>query len=90
MRGLRATGVITVELVYDAGEELYLAWVPGLFAYGEGLTKDEAIRDLRRALRGYIQILGLEGIRNRVEGLVELHHLPWDLAELAESGCDAD
>jgi predicted RNase H-like HicB family nuclease len=54
MRGL------VVELIADDDEGGYTARVPDIPAYGEGETEEEAIADLKEALRGYIETFGLD------------------------------
>ena len=56
--------------------------VPDIPAYGEGATEDEAINDLKEALRGYVQTFGLDDALSRMSGPLEVRELDWDLAEL--------
>lgn len=73
---------LAVELIPDPDEGGFTARVPDIPAYGEGESEDEAIADLKEALRGYIEAFGLEDALGR---LVRpgIRHLDWDLAELA-------
>ena len=73
---------LTVEIIPDPEEGGYTARVPDIPAYGEGETEDEAIEDLREALRGYIETFGLEDALSRVSQ-PSLRELDWNLAELA-------
>jgi hypothetical protein len=50
-------------------------------AYGEGDTGEEAIADLKEALRGYIETFGLEDARSRLV-TPQLRFLDCDLNEL--------
>ena len=44
---------MTVELIPDPEQGGFTARVPDIPAYGEGETEEEAIADLREAIRGY-------------------------------------
>ena len=73
---------LTIELIPDPEMGGFTARVPDIPAYGEGDTEDEAIADLREALRGYIETFGLDDALSRVSRPA-LRQLDWDLAELA-------
>ena len=73
---------LVVELIPDPDEGGFTARVPDIPAYGEGETEDEAIADLKRALRGYIETFGLEDAMSRVTSPV-LRHIDIELADLA-------
>ncbi len=51
---------IVVELIPDPEQGGYTARVPDIAAYGEGETEQEAIADLKQALRGYVEAFGVE------------------------------
>jgi predicted RNase H-like HicB family nuclease len=51
---------VSVELIPDPELGGFTARIPDIPAYGEGETEEEAITDLRQALRGYIEAFGLE------------------------------
>lgn len=72
---------IAIELIADAEEGGYTARLPDIPAYGEGETAEEAIADLREALRGYIEAFGLDDAVARLT-TPEVRHVEWDLAEL--------
>ena len=74
---------LTVELIPDPEQGGYTACIPDIPAYGEGQSKEEAIADLREALRGYIETWGLDDALARVAGKKESRQVDWDLAELA-------
>ncbi|GAC1467834.1 MAG: hypothetical protein NVSMB9_09870 [Isosphaeraceae bacterium] len=74
---------ITVELIPDPEFGGYTARVPDLPAYGEGATEEEAIADLKEAIRGYIDTFGLEEALQRVSTPLEVRQLDWDFTELA-------
>ena len=73
---------ITVELIPDQEQGGFTARLPDIPAYGEGETEDEAIADLKEAVRGYIETYGLQDALSRVTAPV-VRQLDWDLAELA-------
>lgn len=73
---------IAIELIPDFEEGGYTARLPDIPAYGEGETADEAIADLREAVRGYIEAFGLDDAITRLS-TPEVRHVEWDLAELA-------
>ena len=73
---------VAVELIPDPDLGGYTARLPDIPAYGEGETADEAIADLREALRGYIETFGLDDAIARLS-TPEVRQLEWDLAELA-------
>lgn len=57
---------ITVELIPDPQYGGFTARVPDLPAYGEGETEEEAIADLREAIRAYIEAYGIEETLSRI------------------------
>jgi len=73
---------ITVELIPDPEQGGFTARVPDIPAYGEGDTEQEAIADLKEAVRGYIETYGLEDALSRLTEPV-VRQLDWDLADLA-------
>ncbi len=77
--------MITVELIPDAELGGFTARVPDIPAYGEGETEDEAIADLKEAIRGYIETFGLEDAMARLSSPLQIRQLQWDLAELARA-----
>lgn len=74
--------MLAVELIPDPNEGGYTARVPDIPAYGEGETPEEAIADLREALRGYIETFGLEDAMERINSPT-VHNVDWNLSELA-------
>jgi len=81
MQGLDA--MISVELIPDPENGGFTARVPDVPAYGEGATEEEAIADLREAIRGYIETFGLDDVLARLSAPVAVRQLDWDLSELA-------
>ncbi len=73
---------IAVELIPDSEQGGFTARIPDIPAYGEGETEEEAIADLREAIRGYIEAFGLDDALVRI-ALPTIRHLDWDLTELA-------
>lgn len=73
---------LPVELIPDPEVGGYTARVPGIPAYGEGNTEEEALADLKEALQGYIETFGLADALARVIR-PEIRYLDWDLAELS-------
>jgi predicted RNase H-like HicB family nuclease len=71
---------ITVELISDREFGGFTARVPDLPAYGEGETEEEAIADLREAIRGYIETFGLADALARISGPLELPQVDVDLS----------
>ena len=49
---------LTIELIPDPDQGGYTARLPDIPAYGEGETEQEAIDDLKEAVRGYIETFG--------------------------------
>ncbi len=74
--------MIVVELIPDLEEGGFTARVPDIPAYGEGSTEEEAIADLKEAIRGYIETFGLADALARVSTPSSLRQLDWDLADL--------
>ena len=74
---------ITVELIPDPEQGGYTARIPDIPAYGEGETEDEAIADLKDAIRGYIETFGLDDALARLSSPSAIRQMDWNLAELA-------
>lgn len=74
--------LVAIELIPDPEYGGYTARLPDIPAYGEGESADEAIADLREAIRGYIEAFGLDDALARLS-TPEIRHLEWDLAEIA-------
>jgi predicted RNase H-like HicB family nuclease len=72
---------VTVELIPDPEQGGYTARLPDIPAYGEGETEEDAIADLREAIRGYIATFGIEDAKARLSS-PEVRQLDWDLTEL--------
>lgn len=67
--------MITIELIPDPDQGGFTARLPDLPAYGEGETEEEAIADLKEAIRGYIEAFGLEDAQQRVHAPLALRRL---------------
>ena len=74
---------LVVELISDPDLGGFTARIPDIPVYGEGETEDEAIADLKDALRGYISAFGLDDALSRLSVLSSTRHLDWDFTELA-------
>lgn len=75
--------MITVELIPDPELGGFTARIPDLPAYGEGETEEQAIADLKEAVRGYIEAFGLEDALARLTAPVSVRQIDLDLSELA-------
>jgi predicted RNase H-like HicB family nuclease len=75
--------MITVELIPDPEQGGFTARIPDIPAYGEGETEDEAIADLKDAIRGYIETFGLDDALARLSSPSAIRQMDWNLAELA-------
>ena len=75
--------LLSIELIPDLEHGGFTARMPNLPAYGEGETEEEAIADLREAIRGYIDTFGLADALARINSPLEVRQLDWDLAEIA-------
>jgi len=73
-----------VELIADVEVGGFTARIPDLPAYGEGETEDQAIADLKEAVKGYIETFGLDDAMSRILQ-PRTRDLDWDLAELAHA-----
>ncbi len=73
---------LTVELIPDPEQGGFTARVPDIPAYGEGETEDEAIADMKEAIRGYIDTFGLDDALARVNAPA-VRQIDLDLTELA-------
>jgi predicted RNase H-like HicB family nuclease len=73
---------LTIELIPDVEQGGFTARLPDIPAYGEGDTEDEAIEDLKEAIRGYIETFGLDDALSRVSQPA-LRTVELDLADLA-------
>jgi predicted RNase H-like HicB family nuclease len=74
---------ITIELIPDPEFGGFTASVPDIPAYGEGETEEEAIADLKEALRAFIASAGLEEARSRIRPKATIREIDVDLAELS-------
>ena len=77
---------LTVELIPDLEFGGYTARLPDIPAYGEGESEEEAVADLKEALRGYIETFGLEDALARLVQPISFRETEWSLAQIATSG----
>jgi predicted RNase H-like HicB family nuclease len=75
---------LTIEIIPDPEQGGFTARLPDIPAYGEGETEQEAIADLKEAVRGYIETFGLEDALARVSQPA-LRTIELDLADLAHN-----
>lgn len=73
---------LTIEIIPDPDEGGFTARLPDLPAYGEGETEDEAIDDLKEAIRGYVDTFGLDDALSRISQPT-LRTIDLDLLDLA-------
>ncbi len=71
----------TVEMIPDPELGGFTARVPDIPAYGEGSTEEEALTDLREALRTYVEAFGLEDALAPVNRPVALRDFEVELDE---------
>lgn len=83
MKSVKALRRITIELIPDPEQGGFTARLPDIPAYGEGETEEEAIADLKEALKGYIETFGLKDTYACLSAPVMLRHLHLDLTKLA-------
>lgn len=72
----------TIELIPDLDQGGFTARVPDIPAYGEGATEDEAIADLKEALRAYIDVFGVQEAVSRVSMQLSVRQVTWNLNSL--------
>jgi predicted RNase H-like HicB family nuclease len=75
---------LTIELIPDPEQGGFTARLPDIPAYGEGETEQEAIDDLKEAIRGYIDTFGLDDALARVSQPA-LRTIELDLVDLARA-----
>lgn len=75
---------LTIEIIPDLEQGGFTARLPDIPAYGEGETEQEAIDDLKEAVRGYIETFGLEDALARVSQPA-LRTIELDLVDLASN-----
>ena len=72
---------LTIEIIPDPDQGGFTARLPDIPAYGEGETENEAIDDLKEALRGYVETFGLDDALSRLSNPA-LRTIDFDLGEL--------
>ena len=75
---------LMIELIADPEEGGFTARLPDVPAYGEGATEELAIADLRSALQGYIETVGIDDAMSRIIS-PQLRPAGWDLKELTRA-----
>lgn len=71
-----------IELIPDTEEGGFTARLPDVPAYGEGATEEEAIVDLKEALKGYAEAFGVEDLQMRMSMVSEVRREKFDLQKL--------
>lgn len=74
---------LSVALIPDQELGGFTAHVPNIPAFGEGVTEEEAIADLKEARIGYIETFGLQDTVSRIAQSPKVCFVQWDLDELA-------
>lgn len=77
--------MLTIELIPDPDLGGFSARVPDIPAYGEGATEDEAVQDLREALKGYIETFGIDDAMARLSPPLTIRQIDLDLAQLVRA-----
>lgn len=73
---------IHVELIPDTENGGFTALVPGVPAYGEGDTEEEAIVDLKEGLALFVEEFGLQETMDRILGVERVYFVDWNLEDL--------
>jgi len=73
---------LIVELIPDPELGGFTDRIPDIPAYGEGETEDEAIVDLKEALRVYIEAFGIDNALARAHVPLTVRPLDWTLQDL--------
>jgi predicted RNase H-like HicB family nuclease len=73
---------LIVELIPDPELGGFTARIPDIPAYGEGETEEEAIMDLKEALRAYIEAFGINDALARANVPLTVRPLDLTLEEL--------
>lgn len=74
---------LTIELIPDAEIGGFTARIPDIPAYGEGKTEEDAINDLKEALRAYIETFGLKDALARVNPPTKLRQISISLKDFS-------
>ena len=70
---------VTVEMIPDWELGGFTARVPDIPAYGEGVTEEEALADLREAVAAYVAAFGMEDALARVNPPIALRDFDLEL-----------
>lgn len=74
---------LTVEIIPDKELGGFTARLPDIPAYGEGASEEDAIADLKEALKAYIESFGIEDALARLNSPTHLRELNVNLREFA-------
>ena len=71
---------VTIELIPDTEHGGFTAHISDIPVYGEGVTEEEAMLDLKEGLQGYIDLYGMEETVSHIAVPSHIRHA--NLAEL--------
>ena len=74
-----------IEIIPDPDQGGFTARLPDIPAYGEGDSEEEAVADLKKALRAYIEAFGIDDALSRVNAPSKLLKLDIELRDLASA-----
>ena len=58
--------MVSVTITYDEKLRQWGAWLPDVAAYGTGATPEEALEDLKKALKLYVEEVGRERLLEEI------------------------
>ena len=58
--------MVSVTMTYDEKLRQWGAWLPDVAAYGTGTTPEEALEDLKKALKLYVEEVGRERLLEEI------------------------
>ena len=64
--------LVAIELIPDAEMGGFTAHIPGISAYGEGVTEEEAIADLKVGIQAFVEENGIEAALLRINAPSQL------------------
>ena len=76
---------ISVELIPDKEFGGFTARIPDLPAYGEGETEDQAIADLKNAVKAYVDAFGISDAISKIQDSIFVRNLNINLEEFSSA-----
>lgn len=70
------TGTAIVAFVLDKELGIWTAYIPDVPAYGEGDSKEDALKDLKKAVALYIEEAGLDAFQTHLAPATEYKKIP--------------